>query len=366
MANSDKNIVITPNRNLGGVPEVSFTGFGNSSITLKIPDSTTATLNFESSGTNLLSIDSNLTSGSLFKVVDSDLVSIFDTTVEGEVTIRPQQTTSIGGNGLILPRYSTSSLPPGEEGLIVYDTTEKSVKLYSTSKWINLTEPEKITNGLVLDLDAGALSSYPGTGTGSTWTDLSNLNNNNNTGTLVNGVGYNSANGGSLVFDGADDRVECANSSTLNITTSITMESWIYPTAYKTSGGGGGMIITKLSYYMELAGNGLMRLYFYDLNSPGYHSGTIFIPLNTWSHVVGIRDLPNNSIRMYVNGVLDREITSITGNIRTNSTAVTIGSYGGPSYEYTGRIATAKIYDRALTTSEVQQNFNVTRRRFGI
>jgi hypothetical protein len=144
------------------------------------------------------------------------------------------------------------------------------------------------------------------------------------------------------------------------------MESWIYPTAYKTTGGGGGMIITKLSYYMELAGSGVVRLYFYGLSSEGYHNGTVNVPLNTWSHIVGVRDQINNLVRIYVNGSLDREISSITGNISSNTTAVTIGSYSGSSYEYTGRIANTKIYNRALTATEVQKNFNETRSRFGI
>jgi hypothetical protein len=58
--------------------------------------------------------------------------------------------------------------------------------------------PRIITDGLVLALDAGNPKSYPGSGTA--WTDLSG---NGNTGTLVNGTGYNSGNGGSLVFDGS-------------------------------------------------------------------------------------------------------------------------------------------------------------------
>ena len=176
MSNSFKNIVVTPNRSLSGQPEMSFTGFGNSSITLRIPDSTTATLNFESSGTNLLSVDSNLSSGNLVNITDENSLSIFNATADGNVTISPQGITSIGGNGLILPTYSSSSLPPGEEGLLVYDTTVRCVKLYSNSKWINLTEPEKVLNGLVLSLDAGDPRSYPGTG--STWFDLSGYNNN--------------------------------------------------------------------------------------------------------------------------------------------------------------------------------------------
>jgi hypothetical protein len=59
------------------------------------------------------------------------------------------------------------------------------------------TGPNVVSQGLVLALDAGNSKSYPGSGT--TWSDLSG---NGNNGTLVNGVGYNSSNLGSLVFDG--------------------------------------------------------------------------------------------------------------------------------------------------------------------
>ena len=62
--------------------------------------------------------------------------------------------------------------------------------------------PRIITNGLVLALDAANVKSYPGSGT--VWKDLSG---NNNNGTLVNGVGYNSGNLGYLAFDGTYDYV---------------------------------------------------------------------------------------------------------------------------------------------------------------
>ena len=62
--------------------------------------------------------------------------------------------------------------------------------------------PRIVTDGLVLLLDAGNTKSYPGTGT--TWTDISR---NGNNGTLTNGPTFDSANGGSLVFDGVDDYV---------------------------------------------------------------------------------------------------------------------------------------------------------------
>ena len=66
--------------------------------------------------------------------------------------------------------------------------------------------PEIVEDGLVLALDAGNTKSYPGSGT--TWTDLSG---NGNNGSLVNGVGYNSGNLGSLSFDGVNDYVNFGN-----------------------------------------------------------------------------------------------------------------------------------------------------------
>jgi hypothetical protein len=72
---------------------------------------------------------------------------------------------------------------------------------------------------LQLYLDAGNASSYPGSGT--TWTDLSG---NGRNGTLTNGPTYSSANGGSIVFDGTDDFVQCTGSLTVTAATFVT---WI-------------------------------------------------------------------------------------------------------------------------------------------
>lgn len=201
--------------------------------------------------------------------------------------------------------------------------------------------------------------------TGGGWADLSN---NSNHGTLVNGPVYSSDNGGSLVFDGINERIDLPFTSIFDISGSITMEGFIYPTAYKTSGGYGGMLITKTaSYYSELKGDGKIRAYFYGLDSPGYHDSNGTAPLNTWTHFAVVRNASTSTITIYLNGSLDRVISPVTGNIVIQQTyPVTLGSYVGSSYEYTGRISNAKIYNRALTSAEVSQNFNALRGRFGI
>ena len=93
MANSDKNIVITPNRSLSGQPQIAFTGFGNVPITLKVLDDTNGTLSFEGSAGQLFSINNNLTSGSIFSVNDVSGIPSIDVNANGTVHIA-----AFGGN----------------------------------------------------------------------------------------------------------------------------------------------------------------------------------------------------------------------------------------------------------------------------
>ena len=80
--------------------------------------------------------------------------------------------------------------------------------------------PDIIQDGLVFEVDASDRNSYPTTGT--TWFDLSG---NRNNGTLTNGPTFNSANGGSIVFDGTNDFVNCGTSFT-NLTTQLSINLW--------------------------------------------------------------------------------------------------------------------------------------------
>ena len=90
--------------------------------------------------------------------------------------------------------------------------------------------PDIVTNGLVLCLDAADKRSYPGTGT--TWFDRSGGGSN---GTLVNGVGYNSGNGGSLVFNGVNNRGVEITGTNLSLN-QMTISSWNYSTNYEQTG----------------------------------------------------------------------------------------------------------------------------------
>jgi hypothetical protein len=80
-----------------------------------------------------------------------------------------------------------------------------------------------VTSGLVMNLDAGFTPSYPRQGT--TWYDVSG---NDYNGALTNGPTFNSANGGSIVFDGVDDYANNSNPSSLQ-NQNLTVSMWIKP-----------------------------------------------------------------------------------------------------------------------------------------
>jgi hypothetical protein len=216
-----------------------------------------------------------------------------------------------------------------------------------------------VTDGLVLNVDAGFTPSYPTTGT--SWYDLSS---NSNNVSLTNGPTFNSSSGGSIVFDGADDYGLGAKA--LNYNNSVTIESWIYPTNYPSRDG--GFILSNLGYYLEYGTDGKLKSYFYGLSSAGYHESNNAVPLNTWSYANTVRDKDNNTIQFYINGVLDKTISNITGNINNGigNGRPQVGGFTGGSYRFNGRLSNIKLYNRALSADEVLQNFNAQKGRFGL
>ena len=213
--------------------------------------------------------------------------------------------------------------------------------------------PKIVTDGLVLSLDAGNVKSYPGSGT--VWTDKSGFNNN---GTLTNGPTFNSANGGSIVFDGVDDI--SIHPSTLYVD-NFTLSAWVY----KTSSGiqtiiAKGNLSFVLNFYLRIAGNSG----FYGTNAS---FSEILIPdlvLNVWNNTVLTYD--KTSLKYYLNGVFinQNNATNTPSSTTSNTTVGRLGDFNGQYW--TGRIATTQIYNRALSAQEVSQNFNALRGRFGI
>lgn len=221
--------------------------------------------------------------------------------------------------------------------------------------------PSIVTSGLVLCLDAANTKSYPGSGTA--WNDVSG---NGNTGTLTNGPIYNSANLGSIVFDGVDDYVSITNVSSIRPSAEMTICMWVKAISL-TAGWNellgqnpysGGYLI-----FLETGGTLIRSLHY--VNGTEYRCNTSqSISTSVFTHIV-FTFKTGDAIRSYFNGVADIT-TSLPAGIFTYNTLnpFLIGYPGGSVFN--GNISTAQIYNRALSGTEVTQNFNALRGRYGL
>jgi hypothetical protein len=211
-----------------------------------------------------------------------------------------------------------------------------------------------VTSGLVMNLDAGNASSYPGSGTA--WTDLTG---NGNNGTLTNGPTYSSADGGQIVFDGTNDEVIISGSRTV---TEATFEVWLKRTATTSDAGffhnrDGGNTAGLAAY-----SNGTSLSYNWADNAGawGWNSG-LTVPLNGWAQCVA--SISGSSATLYVN--MSSATNTLTHVSQTFSAFRLARDTIVPRF-LTGSIAIARFYNRALSASEVLQNFNADKARFGL
>jgi len=223
-----------------------------------------------------------------------------------------------------------------------------------------------VQSGLVLNLDAGVSSSYPGSGT--TWTDLSG---NGNTGTLNGGAGYNSANGGSITFDGTDDYVNLGNPSSLSFASALTISIWFYS---GTVGGGSYLylkgrtdndnynpLINSTGHYLWTGANGRAQ----------YINPSNYILDNTWYNLT-VSHTSGSTPNIYKNAILSTSHTFSEGNgtyalgTNANPAAINADIPRGVITNFNGRIPQVSIYNRGLTAAEVSQNFNALRGRYGL
>ena len=220
-----------------------------------------------------------------------------------------------------------------------------------------------VTNGLVLHLDAAQRRSYSGSGT--VWTDLSG---NSNNGTLTNGPTFNSANGGSIVFDGVNDSITITHSSSINLTSTLTLEAWIYPLSlgsswkaivYKNNTTNSGGYHMGINPFRFLGGG---------VKSPSWNSvvsSTNAININEWCCVTMTLDLTNSSIKFFKNGV-NIYSGSFSASISGNTDPLMVAQNTGASENLNGIINNVKVYNRALSNTEILQNYNATKSRFEV
>ena len=213
-----------------------------------------------------------------------------------------------------------------------------------------------ITDGLVLALNAADKNSYPDSGT--TWRDVSG---NNNNGTLTNGPTFSSANGGIIVFDGADDNCTITNSipSLSNFTIEFFLNTAVIDgtqNIFLDQNTSLRYEITTTNKFNIHLGNGSSWLFTTD-------SSNTVVVANTWYHTAWTWN--GSSSIIYVNGLLDASYTHTPGSSGTGNIVLAQWS-SGAGYAWSGKIASTKIYNKALSAIEILQNYNAQKSRFGL
>jgi hypothetical protein len=221
-----------------------------------------------------------------------------------------------------------------------------------------------VTNGLVLNLDAAKTDSYPGTGT--TWRDLSGRGNN---GTLTNGPTFSGiGKQASIVFDGVDDYVGLPN---LNINFPFHVSFF----ASEVSGPGGGPVVTftdpngnNVPFMLQINKSvNAIRLAYYP--SGGSFTSTNYTNINYNQIYYCSANCTSTSWDLYVNGTYISSLTdsfSKTWTDTNTSYNICLANRTPGAFYSKGNVYATQIYNRTLTATEVSQNFNALRGRYGI
>jgi hypothetical protein len=149
-------------------------------------------------------------------------------------------------------------------------------------------------------------------------------------------------------------------------TTSATIEIWVYPEAEVQGDDRGCMFWLGGGQTIYMSWNkGATRLsnYWYGHPAEGYHESGASVNRNTWNCFVAVWDYSTSTIHQYTNGV-KTSVSGVSGNAATGSD-IQIGQEG-TTRQFAGGISNMKVYNRALSETEVQQNFNAIRSRYGI
>jgi hypothetical protein len=210
-----------------------------------------------------------------------------------------------------------------------------------------------IRNGLTLNLDASNLSSYPGTGT--TWFDLSDTPTN---ATLINGPTYTYP---YIQMDGSNDYASVSSTSKIAIGTSdFSIEVWVYPQSLS----GYSHLVSipnQGTFTFKHDPEGIIYIYTGSAYSNFGSTPSWTMSLNVWQQLVVTRQ--SSVMYAYKNGVSAGSASGFNYNIPQN----TINIHNGFGDEFQqARFGAVNMYNRALSSSEVLDNFNTKKGVYGL
>jgi len=219
--------------------------------------------------------------------------------------------------------------------------------------------PPIVTDGLVFAVDAANYESYPGSGT--TWSDLVGGSGYS----LTNGPTFDSSNGGAISFDGTNDYFDTGLTGGIYNPSSFTMDIWLKLNSTKSVYGLCGRLDNTFTQGVT----------FYGLNSTIYFTVNIYNQnVTSTSITTGVISnyhcsYDGSTLRLYKDGSLISSTAYTSGvtynasygwNVANNSVGVGLG------YAPDMDCYSFKVYGKALSTSEVTQNYNALKSRFNL
>jgi len=246
------------------------------------------------------------------------------------------------------------------------------------------TGPNIVTDGLVLALDAANTKSYISGST--TWNDLSG---NNNSGSLLNGPTFSSANNGSIIFDGSDDSVNCGNASNIQTFSQITLSTWVKFSGLDYVGNTGNLVgfmgkgspdgapPTPNNGFFFSYDNRLNRSNFtytcFGNTAGGYSGGgnnfsnKSYVFTNAVWYNITVTVSSSSIGSLFINGTQLGSSNTFSGLTISNTVNnLYVGRIEFTGYHFNGNIAQSAIYNRALSSQEVLQNYNAQKSRFNL
>ncbi len=220
---------------------------------------------------------------------------------------------------------------------------------------------DTVTNGAVVNLDSGNPASY--SGSGSTWTNLSN---NTYNATLQNTPLYNS---GNIVFNGANNYVSLPSKNWYSAN-GFSISAWVINNDFSGTferiidfGNG----VPSDNIIMGRLSTGTGTVFWQDCSGTTCYSMSIpnVLVAGVWTNLVGTID-PNGTLKLYKDGSLVGVTSGVNvTNVVINNNYIGRSNWSGDAY-WDGKMSNIQIYNRSLTGIEIQQNFNAIRYRYGI
>lgn len=224
------------------------------------------------------------------------------------------------------------------------------------------TEQSFVTNGLLAHFDASDSNSYPGSG--STWFDLSG----NGYNASLSNTSYSSTNGGVLNFNGSNSRGTIPYNSAFKFS-SFTLEGWA-----KITGGSSWVSLIQYPELNTTHSSPYFRWSIYlnrddkeihtRISGIGSSSPDNVFNLNTWFQ--SVISYESGTVRFYYNGQLVGTTTGQPSLSYPSNNNVYIGANASGSEVMEGPVSMLRVYNIRLSDTEIQQNYNAFKDRFGL